>query len=189
MANGNRERILNASVELFNRSGTVAVTTNHIAKHLGISPGNLYFHFGNREDIVRELFQTMCAETYQAWDPKLGFTPDQFLQNSFDLGWNYRFFHREMYHLRRQDPELSRMWKRHMNRCFSLIRQNYAQWIRAGWMRPITDRWEMKALTDGVLLSSSAFLGFFESPDRPASRKILKDGIEHVGRLLKPYRI
>ena len=35
-----RDRIAQASLELFNAQGERSVTTNHIATHLGISPGN-----------------------------------------------------------------------------------------------------------------------------------------------------
>src|SRR5438045_3141230 len=84
MSNGNRQRILEASVELFNTSGTIATTTNHIAKHLKISPGNLYFHFRNREAIIRELFGQLTEAIYQAWDPKARLTPREFLERSFE---------------------------------------------------------------------------------------------------------
>ena len=85
MAKNNRQRILDAGIELFNQSGTVATTTNHIARHLSISPGNLYFHFKNREAIVLELFERHCESIYEAWNsekfPALGFLFD--LVNTF----------------------------------------------------------------------------------------------------------
>ena len=54
-----KERILQTSIELFNRNGVTAITTNHIAKAMDISPGNLYFHYDNKEEIIlqRELKQ------------------------------------------------------------------------------------------------------------------------------------
>ena len=187
MSKGNRQRILSASVDLFNASGTIATTTNHIAKYLRISPGNLYFHFANREAIVRDLFARLTVATYAAWDPKQKRPLPEFLEKSFEVFWTFRFFHREMYHLRRQDPELNKAWKRHMQRCYRLLNLNYAHWVKDGYVRKIADPWEMRAISDTVLLSSSAFLGFFESPEKPASRKSMKAGIEHVQRLLQPY--
>ena len=49
-------RIVEGALELLNRADGGAVTTNHIAAHLGMSPGNLYYHFRNREEIVRAIF-------------------------------------------------------------------------------------------------------------------------------------
>ncbi|MGL5986966.1 MAG: TetR/AcrR family transcriptional regulator, partial [Burkholderiales bacterium] len=50
------DRIIQASLELFNEHGERAITTNHIAAHLGISPGNLYYHFRNKEEIIYQIF-------------------------------------------------------------------------------------------------------------------------------------
>jgi AcrR family transcriptional regulator len=67
-----KDKIIQISVDMFNKSGVVAVTTNHIAKELNISPGNLYFHFRNKEEIIRHIFNLMCQETYQVWRMKKG---------------------------------------------------------------------------------------------------------------------
>lgn len=187
----NRERILLAAIELFNDAGTVAVTTNHIADNLKISPGNLYFHFRNKEEIVRELFERMCQETYAVWipDKKLGAhaTPLELIEKSYEIFWTYRFFHRELYHLRRKDPVLAKRWKAHITKCVRLLQASYHHWVKAGVMKKIEDPKEMKMIADLVLMTCSSFLQFFESPDKPATRKTLREGLEHILRLLLPY--
>lgn len=183
----NRQRILDASIDLFNQSGAIAVTTNHIAKHLAISPGNLYFHFRNKEHIVCELFKKMAGETYAMWDVDNELTPTEFISRSYETFWRFRFFHREMYHLRRVDPELGRLWKKHINRCIRLLKIHYSRWAKSGAVRTITDSGEMKMLSDSVLLFSSASLNFFESTEKPASTRNFKGGIESMTMLMWPY--
>lgn len=187
----NRERILLASIDLFNQSGVVAITTNHIASHLSISPGNLYFHFRNKEEIVRELFDRMCDATYRVWrsgdknrPPR---TPVELIEQSFDVFWEFRFFHREMYHLRLKDPQLARKWRAHIQKTMRLLKSTYDHWVQDGIMRPISDPKEMEVISDSVLITSSAFMHFLESPEKPVSRKSLKRGIHHIARLLLPY--
>ena len=185
----NRDRILVASVDLFNQSGVVAVTTNHIADHLSISPGNLYFHFRNKEEIICELFDQMTRETYEAWKPTSGAYafPLELVERSFEVYWTYRFLHREMYHLRRKDPTLSRKWKSHLAKSQRILQAHYSYWVKNGIMRKVNDPKEMRMISDLVMITSSSFLQFFESAEKPAGKRTLRDGSNHLLRLLLPY--
>ena len=187
----NRERILATSTDLFNQSGVVAVTTNHISAHLNISPGNLYFHFRNKEEIIRELFERMCTETYAVWMPEKKInafeSPLELIERSYEVFWNYRFFHREMYHLRRKDPILANRWKSHLNKSVRLLNATYSRWVKSGVMQKVDDPSELKMISDVVLITSSSFLQFYESPEKPATRRSLRQGVDHILRLLLPY--
>ena len=57
-----RERILNAALSLFNESGTATVSTNHIAVASRLSVGNLYYHFKNKDEIIRALYERIARE-------------------------------------------------------------------------------------------------------------------------------
>jgi len=189
----NKDRILAAGLDLFNQSGTVAVTTNHIAAHLTISPGNLYFHFRDRQDIVRRLFDRMCAEMYDVWygggrDIILR-RPEELIELVFGVFYKYRFFHREMYHLRRQDPQLSLAWKKHLKKTERLFFATYANWVRSGWMRPVKDKSELQFISDTILITSNSFLNFYESAAKPARTKSVRVGADYVLKLLAPYQV
>jgi AcrR family transcriptional regulator len=54
-----RDRIVEAALALFNAQGEAAVTTNHIARALGMSPGNLYYHFKSKDAIIAALFDRL----------------------------------------------------------------------------------------------------------------------------------
>lgn len=113
---GNRARIIEASLELFNERGAHAVSTNHIAAHLSISPGNLYYHFANRAEIVRAIFPQAADAVYAS----LPVSPDREI-SAADVGryhltgietlWRFRFFFRDLDELFSRDPLLAEMFR------------------------------------------------------------------------------
>ncbi|WP_395007165.1 TetR/AcrR family transcriptional regulator, partial [Undibacterium sp.] len=78
-----RDRILDLSLKLFNDFGEPNITTTIIAEEMSISPGNLYYHFRNKEDIVNSLFIQFEEEI----NKKLAF-PDGRKANIQDI-WTY----------------------------------------------------------------------------------------------------
>jgi len=69
--------ILMVSLELFNQLGESNVTSVDIANELDISPGNLYYHFKGKEEIIAALVRRFAAEldailaATQAWEKTL----------------------------------------------------------------------------------------------------------------------
>ncbi len=57
-----REKILEGALKLFNEKGTEVITVRHIAKEIGISHGNLCYHFPNTDEIIYKLYENLVAE-------------------------------------------------------------------------------------------------------------------------------
>jgi AcrR family transcriptional regulator len=109
---GNRERIIEASLELFNERGASSVSTNHIAAHLSISPGNLYYHFSNKEEIIRALFPQVSGAVYAAipLPPEGEITAadvGRYHLSGIDSLWRFRFVLRDLNELVERDPILA----------------------------------------------------------------------------------
>ncbi len=112
-----KEKIKKATVRLCNENDSLSVTTNHIAKELGISPGNLYYHYKNKEEIIREIYQDMSFtfESYNSFEQIVqSLNPLKELQSMFErygeLFWEYRFLMRDSALLMAMDSELKSMF-------------------------------------------------------------------------------
>ncbi|MFC1983594.1 TetR/AcrR family transcriptional regulator [Chloroflexota bacterium] len=62
-AERNKERILRATLELFQVHGIKKTTTNEVARKAGVSPATVYNHFGSKEDLVRATVKYFLTST------------------------------------------------------------------------------------------------------------------------------
>jgi AcrR family transcriptional regulator len=110
-AGGNRERVVKAALELFNDRGVTSVSTNHIADHIGVSRGNLHWHFKNKEEIVRELFEQLKVRTDEGAPLPSGgeIAPREWARyyvNTMSVLWEFRFYWADVDAILRADPLL-----------------------------------------------------------------------------------
>jgi len=135
-----RDRILNTSLSLFNSLGEPNVTTLLISDELDISPGNLYYHFRSKGDIVEELFLAFEAEMLDllAVPEDVDISLDQqsfFLHLLFEAVARYRFLYQDLVNVLSRYENLQVRFKRVLkkktgafrNICESLRRQNMMQ--------------------------------------------------------------
>ena len=111
MARKTRDRVLEASLELFNARGVRSVTTAEIARTVGINEGNLYYYFQKKEQLVTALFDAFEAEirVTAAGDLKRPDDPAEYigyLRGWFATAWRYRFFQRDTAALFEMAPSL-----------------------------------------------------------------------------------
>ena len=154
-----RERILEASLEQFNTLGERVVTTNHLAAHLGMSPGNLYYHFSNKQVIIAELFARYEAEVegiLQLPEGRaVGFEDKtQYLESLLDGIWRYRFLHRDLEHLLASDAQLEQRYRQFSQRCLSRAQSIYRSLVEVGILQMDEAQIEALTLNSWIILTS-----------------------------------
>ena len=107
-----KERIIATAIDLFNLHGTKAISTNHIAREMGISPGNLYYHFRSKNDIIRSISDNFSNELGSVFNIQLDTIPDfssnltTLFNRFFKIQQSYQFLFLEGVHLTKQDSRV-----------------------------------------------------------------------------------
>ena len=141
-----RDRILDGALELFNRDGTAQVTTNHIAAHVGISPGNLYYWFTDKHEIIRALWARFAGDHGALWEgPEIAAStsrPGEALARlaaATRLSRTYRFLARDLLALVYADPELRALYVDTRERRLAHFGALARDWRSNGLVRAVTD--------------------------------------------------
>jgi AcrR family transcriptional regulator len=190
-----RDRILAAALELFNQQGERKVTTNHIAAHLDMSPGNLYYHFKNKQEIIYELFLNYEATV----DSNLDVPSDRqltiqdklnYLQKVFQGLWEYRFIHRDMEHLLLGEERLHARYREFFRRCQQKTEAIY-QGLSDAKIINIEQR-DIEGLALNTWIVVTSWFSFLQcnlllDPNENITLDMLKGGIYQIFQLERPY--
>jgi AcrR family transcriptional regulator len=106
-----KQRILDAAVELYNKKGVNNVTLRDIAAELGISSGNLAYHFPNQDFIIEAVFRQMEKEREEIL---MGVQQIPSFENInhqilplLTMAQHYRFIYLDSVHIIRKYPSIA----------------------------------------------------------------------------------
>lgn len=105
-------KILAKALELFNAEGHEAVTTRQIAQALGMSQGNLCYHFPQKADLVMGLYQALVAEFNQTFQhlQQREYSFEEAFQQTYamlQVQYRYQFLMHDFVRIMQTYPEIN----------------------------------------------------------------------------------
>lgn len=189
------ERILETTLELFNRFGEPNVSTTAISAELHISPGNLYYHYPAKEELVNALYQryeqSLLELLAAGGDVKDVEDAWFFMHTLFEQVWQYRFFYRDLNHLLSRN----RLLETHFQALLARKTQAFKAMLQGLRSRQVLqlDGGEIEPTATGMTVLLTYWLSFeyVRDPRRALepdnAQRALMRGAHHVLHLLSPH--
>ena len=135
-----RERILEAALRQFNEVGTDQATVRSVAEEVGISHGNLCYHFKNTDVLIEALYDRLIEELEEPVGksqlPKAELTDIiQSTEATFRLLYKYRFLLLDFVRIIRRVGPIRDKFRALMQLRRRQFHAAFQQLITQGWMR------------------------------------------------------
>ena len=158
-----REKILQASLLLFNEEGEPNVTTVDIANELEISPGNLYYHFKGKEVIIDLLFSRFeegFTEILHAPIKKELKVEDSwyYLHVIFEEIYQYRFIYHNVNDLLFRYPVLGKKFRRLLNLKYQTAKTVISSLHDANIL--VMDKKDIDILVSNVVMTATYWIAY-----------------------------
>ncbi|MBK0391926.1 TetR/AcrR family transcriptional regulator [Ramlibacter algicola] len=189
------ERILEVTLDLFNRFGEPNVSTTLISAELNISPGNLYYHYPAKDELVNTLFdryeQALTQLLNAADDVRNVEDAWFFLHTLFELIWQYRFLYRDLNDLLSRNRRLETHFQWVLRNKTRAVRAVLDGMSRSGAVKIDSREAEPTATSMVVVLTYWLSYEYVRDPRRAlepgSAQAALLRGAHHVLHLLVPY--
>lgn len=189
------ERILEVTLELFNRFGEPNVSTTLISAELRISPGNLYYHYPAKDELINSLFERYeraLGELLAAAGSVRNVEDAWFFMHSlFELIWQYRFLYRDLNDLLSKNRLLETHFQTVLADKTRAVRSLLAGMERAGALQIDSREAGPTATSMVVVLTYWLNFEYVRDPRRAlepeSAQAALLRGAHHVLNLLMPY--
>ncbi|TEW51518.1 TetR/AcrR family transcriptional regulator [Psychromonas algicola] len=187
-----RDKIASTALLLFNQKGERNITTNHIAAELGISPGNLYYHFKNKQEIIGEIFETYSVELIDSFAP-VDLQEDilvqlkRYLDNVFTLMWKYRFFYANLPQILQQDQKLHENYLNLQQKSKVNLHRIFNTFIELNILD--IEQQEIEPLVSTLQLIMFSWLSYqlSMSLNSAVTEKIVYQGVLQMVAVIRPY--
>jgi AcrR family transcriptional regulator len=189
------ERILEVTLDLFNRFGEPNVSTTLISAELNISPGNLYYHYPAKDELINSLFdryEKALSELLNASDGVRDVEDAWFFMHTlFELIWQYRFLYRDLNDLLSKNRRLETHFQWVLKNKTRAVRAMLDGMSRSGAVHIDSREVEATATSMVVVLTYWLSYEYVRDPRRAlepeSAQAALLRGAHHVLNLLVPY--
>ncbi|MDM0055795.1 TetR/AcrR family transcriptional regulator [Variovorax fucosicus] len=191
------QRILETALDLFNRFGEPNVSTTLVAAELGISPGNLYYHYPAKDELINRLYEAYEAELDELLHASEGVHDVEdawfFMHSLFELIWRHRFLYRDLNDLLSKNRLLETRFQAVLKNKVRAIRTLLAGMARAGHLE--IDAQEVDALAQSMVVVLTYWLSYEyvrnprEALEPAHAQGALLRGGQHTLHLLAPYLV
>jgi len=189
------ERILEVTLELFNRFGEPNVSTTLISAELGISPGNLYYHYPAKEELINSLFDRYESALNDLLNASDGVRNVEdawfFMHTLFELIWQHRFLYRDLNDLLSKNRRLETHFQWVLKNKARAVRTMLGGMGRSGAMAMDSREVDATATSMVVLLTYWLSFEYVRNPRQALepenAQSALMRGAHHVLSLLIPY--
>ena len=189
------ERILEVTLELFNRFGEPNVSTTLISAEMNISPGNLYYHYPAKDELINSLFDRFERALNELLNASDGVRDVEdawfFMHSLFELIWQYRFLYRDLNDLLSKNRRLETHAQTVLKNKTRSIRTMLDGMSRSGAIRIDVNEAEPTATSMVVVLTYWLSFEYVRDPRKAlepeSAQAALLRGAHHVLHLLVPY--
>ena len=139
-----REKILLQALDLFNQKGVDQVSVLEISQTMGISYGNLTYHFKKKDDLVQALYVQMQHEL----DAAINHLVQRIFEETYYLKlvnellqvtWKYRFLYLSINSLMNQYPFIREGEKSYSATRNKILNRGKKYLINEGYLKPESD--------------------------------------------------
>ena len=185
-----KDKIIETSVKLFNEKGCLNTSTRHISNELGISVGNLYYHFKNKEEILIEIFLRYVNAVFKEIS-FLNHSQDEifllknFLVDTLDSNIEYRFLHLELNLLLISFSKFKTIMQEQLKLEIKMIKELLYHQIKYGYLKQLNEI-EIEFLVSNSWILASSNLSYWNLLSDDIIKNV-KKGSLNVYYLIKPY--
>ena len=185
-----KDKIIVTSVKLFNEKGCLNTSTRHISNELGISVGNLYYHFKNKEEILIEIFLRYVNAVFKEIS-FLNHSQDEifllknFLVDTLDSNIEYRFLHLELNLLLISFSKFKTIMQEQLKLEIKMIKELLYHQIKYGYLKQLNEI-EIEFLVSNSWILASSNLSYWNLLSDDIIKNV-KKGSLNVYYLIKPY--
>lgn len=187
-----RERILRTALALFNEQGEANVTLAHIGTALGISEGNVWYHFHTKRELVAALFdelQGRIGAVQQIDLERLQTLTDieRLLEQGFRLMWEYRFLFRDHIRWTVGLPEVHHRLVELVGEGHAFIERILARLEELGVIRLTPD--ERSSLATNIWIVDRYWIDYCQlrGPGGAITEEAVRAGARQILALVTPY--